>query len=220
MLDRGTLRRVPRPKGKRVMNTKIVLKLKRNPDNSIERYKELGFQQRQGDFDKLLSPVTDFTSVRIFLTGPAQRNQKVHHIDVANAFLYALLAEELYISLPRALLNLDLGIEINDENGDYVYQLMRSIYGLRQAPRCWYDHLTGTFRAMGLQPMNYIESGFSGFINGAPIAVIVYVDDLLVTTTCDRALAMFKDALSSRFDMRDFREVSAFLNVAIERRLN
>lgn len=224
VLDRGTLRRVPRPQGKRVLNTKMVLKVKRRPDNSVERYKArlvvLGFQQGPGDFDKTFSPVADFTTVRVFLTGSAKRGEKVHHIDIANAFLYALLAEELYISLPRYLDDVMPGLDLDDASGAYVYQLLRSLYGLRQAPRVWYEHLTSALRKLGLHPLQHAESGFAGLIDGASITVIVYVDDLLVATSCDRALATFKRGLSTHFDMRDFREVSAFLNVAIERRMN
>ena len=48
--------------------------------------------------------------------------------------------------------------------------------------------------------------------------MIVYVDDLIVTTPGERALAAFKRGHQSHFDMRDFRSVMSFLNVAIERR--
>ena len=53
----------------------------------------LGFQQCEGDFEKIFSRVADFTTAGVFMTD--KRGQKVHRIDIANAFLYALLTEEL-----------------------------------------------------------------------------------------------------------------------------
>ena len=224
LVDRRTWRRVRRTRGMRVMKTKFVLKVKRHPDNSIDRYKArlvvLGFMQRPGDYDKTFSPVADFTTVILFLTEAARRGQDVHHLDVANAFLYAFLVEELYISLPAIIASLGFNLDLELDSTEAVYQLLRSIYGLRQAPRVWYDHLSTKLRSLGLEPLKHAESGFAGYIHGAPVSVVVYVDDLIVTTPCPRALATFKRGLQSHFDMRDFREVKAFLNIAIERRLN
>ena len=65
--------------------------------------------------------------------------------------------------------------------------------------------------------MAHAESGFIGHILGAPVIVVVYVDDLLVTTPSAEALAEFKRGLQTHFDTRDFATVNAFLNVGIER---
>ena len=152
----------------------------------------------------------------------------MHHLDVANAFLYGFLEEELYISLPHALTYLDDALAVNvlcdgdesdaDNDGEYVYQLLRSLYGLRQAPRVWYEHLKKALHELGLRPLCHAESSFSGTLNGAPIHFVVYVDALLFTTPCHRALATFKRRLQSHFDTRDFKAVASFFNVAIERR--
>lgn len=116
--------------------------------------------------------------------------------------------------------DLDINLDICAGDNDVVYQLLRSIYGRRQAPRVWYDQLSSKLRLLGLDPLKHAECGFAGRIHGAPVKVVVYVDDLLETSPSQRALATFKRGLQSHFDMRYFREVKAFLNVAIERRLN
>ena len=114
-----------------------------------------------------------------------------------------------------------LGDEVHcDDKNEYedVYLLLRSLYGPRQAPRVWYEHLESALHALDLRPIKHAESSFTGTIDGAPITVIVYVDDMWVITSCDRALAKFKIGLQSPFDMQDFQAVKYFLNVAIERR--
>ena len=149
LVKSGTWKRVPRPRGKRVMATKFVLKVKRNPDQTVERYKArlvvLGFLQRPGDYGKTFSPVADFTIVLVFLIFAAFNGQPVHHLDVANAFRNGLLEEELYITLPAFLYD---GAEDDEEP---VYLLLRSLYGLKQVPRAWYNHLTRALHKLGLR---------------------------------------------------------------------
>ena len=57
----------------------------------------------------------------------------VHQSDVSNAFLNALLTEEIYMDPPT-------GLEIPVGK---TLLLLKSIYGLRQAPREWNKLLHG-----------------------------------------------------------------------------
>ena len=58
-------------------------------------------------------------------------------VDFYNAFIQATIAEEVYVDLP---------VMISDDNNDdgkygVVLKLNKSLYGLVQAPRSWYQHL-------------------------------------------------------------------------------
>lgn len=66
---------------------------------------------------------------RFILEIAATKNWLVHQMDVSNAFVHGDLDEEIYMKLPQ-------GFTSSDPNK--VYRFNNSLYGLRQAPRCWY----------------------------------------------------------------------------------
>jgi hypothetical protein len=96
---------VTRPKNVRVLPSKVVLKIKRTPDGSVDRYKArlvaLGCLQKEFDCDETFSPVVDFATVRTALTVAVYDQEMIRHIDVPGAFLYGDLKETLYMSLPQ-----------------------------------------------------------------------------------------------------------------------
>jgi Reverse transcriptase (RNA-dependent DNA polymerase) len=109
-----------------------VLKIKRNSDRTIERYKArlvlIGhLQQKDIDFFETYSTVVDFTAVRIALAIACQMEMTTHHLDIKCAFLYGNIDEEIYMRLPE---------EYAYSDGK-VCRLKKSIYCLKQAPRAW-----------------------------------------------------------------------------------
>lgn len=58
-------------------------------------------------------------------------------MDVHNAFLHGDLKEEVYMKMPPGFLS---------STGGQVCGLLKSLYGLRQAPRCWFAMLAGALR--------------------------------------------------------------------------
>ena len=125
---------VETPKDARVVNCKWVFKCKLGEDGSILRHKAhlvaQGYSQRPGlDYKETFSPVARFESVRAVLALAAQMDLKIHQMDVATAFLNGELQELVYMNQPKGFV----------ENGkeEMVCRLRRSIYGLKQSPRCW-----------------------------------------------------------------------------------
>jgi hypothetical protein len=84
-----------------------VLKIKRNSDRTIERYKArlvlLGICSKRILISLKLTvcPVVDFTAVRIALAIACQMEMTTHHLDVKCAFLYGTIDEEIYMRLPE-----------------------------------------------------------------------------------------------------------------------
>jgi hypothetical protein len=55
-------------------------------------------------------------------------------MDVKIAFLNGMLSEEVYVKQPPGFEDL--------KYPDHVYKLKKSLYGLKQATRAWYDILS------------------------------------------------------------------------------
>lgn len=129
-------------------------------------------------------------------------------MDVHNAFLHGDLEEEVYIKLPP-------GFKTTDKN--QVCRLHKSLYGLRQAPRCWFAKLTTALKAYGfVQSLN----DYSLFIyeNGSTrLHILIYVDDLLITGTSLAVINEFKDYLSSCFRMKNLGILKYFLGIEVAR---
>ncbi|KAG3058279.1 hypothetical protein PI125_g25257 [Phytophthora idaei] len=137
----GTWILVPLPKGRKAIGNRWVFRIKENQDGEIERFKARlvakGFSQKYGiDYDETFAPVAKFTSIRTLLSLAAKYNLTVHQMDVKTAFLNGLLDEDIYMAQPDGY--------TDEEHPDYVCQLKRSLYGLKQSPRMW-NQIIGNF---------------------------------------------------------------------------
>ena len=129
---------VPKPKDVKPISCKWVYKIKSRPNGSIERYKARlvawGFSQQYGlDYDEMFSLVAKIAIVHILLALAAIKSWNLWHMNVKNAFLNRGLDREVYMEQPK-------GFE-NKLNPKYVYKLKKALYGLKKAPRAWYDKI-------------------------------------------------------------------------------
>src|SRR6187397_2155191 len=121
-----------------VIGTKWIFRNKMNKSGEITRNKSRlvakGFTQTEGlDFDESYAPVARLDAIRLFLAFAAHNDIKVYQMDVQIAFLNGELAEEVYVEQPP-------GFEVSTKNR-MVYMLQKALYGLKHAPRAWYDTL-------------------------------------------------------------------------------
>jgi hypothetical protein len=74
---------VPRPKGKSVVTSKWIYKIKHAVDGSVEKYKARfvarGFSQVEGfNYDETFVPVARYTSIRTIIALAASMGWKLH----------------------------------------------------------------------------------------------------------------------------------------------
>ena len=96
---------VPRAKGKSVVTSRWLYKLKNVTDGSIEKYKARfvaqGFSQVEGvDYDETFAPIARYTSIRTIIAIASEMGWRIHQMDVKTAFLNGFIEEEVYIEHP------------------------------------------------------------------------------------------------------------------------
>ena len=99
-------KRVQLPRGKSVVGTKWIFKVKRGPGGIITKFRARlvvkGYSQRQGiDYKKLFAPVIRHTSLRTLLSFTAAEGWIIDQMDVHVAFFNGELDEDIYISNPE-----------------------------------------------------------------------------------------------------------------------
>ena len=70
----------------------------------------------------------------------------LYQLDVKNAFLHGDLKEEVYMEIPP-------GLNTAETEGK-VLRLRKSLYGLKQSPRAWFDRFKRAMLAMGYKQCN------------------------------------------------------------------
>jgi histone deacetylase 1/2 len=99
----------------------------------------------------------------------------------------------------------------------YVCKLDKALYGLKQAPRAWYAKLSSKLCALGFTPSKADTSLFLFHKSGITIFVLVYVDDIIVTSSSSYAIsALFKD-LNKNFAIKDLGDLHFFLGIEVKR---
>ena len=169
---------VPRPRDRKVIGVRWVFKRKRNENNEIVRYKARltakGYDQVEGiDYTETYAPVASATSLRLVLSIAASEDWEIDQGDIGTAFLLGTLDEEIYLEQAEGF--------VVEGKEDWVYKLEKSIYGLKQSPRVFNQHMDKQLRSLGFIPCPEDPCIYSKpETSGRPSCIIyLYVDDLL-----------------------------------------
>lgn len=178
----------------------------------MDRYKARlvakGYTQTYGiDYQETFAPVAKLNTVGVILSLTSNLDWPLHQLDIKNAFLNGDL-EEVYMEIPP-------GLE-NKANANKVCRLKKSLYGLKQSPRAWFDRFTRAIRKWG-----YIQgqSEDTLFINhsseGRITLLIVYVDDIILTGDNHEEMQNLKSLLANEFEIKDLGSLKYFLGMEV-----
>ena len=96
-----------------------------------------------------------------------------------------------------------------------VCRLKRSLYGLKQSPRCWNTAFTDYLESISLVQSEADPCVFVGTVDTVTV-VAVYVDDLVLIAKTTNELQKVKDSLTSRFKMKDMGKIHYCLGISIK----
>lgn len=205
---------VPYSEGMSLITSKWIYKTKYKPDGSIERHKARlvarGFQQTPGvDYKETFSPVIKPCTIRIVFTLAVTRGWTIQQIDINNAFLHGQLQESVYMNQPQGF--------VDTQFPHHVCKLNKAIYGLRQAPRAWFDKLRSSFLQHGFTNSKTDTSLFFSCKQGKLLLILVYVDDILITGDDSAMIHQLIKDLHFQFALKTLGPVSYFLGLEVFR---
>lgn len=169
-----------------------LFKVKLNPDGSIERCKARfiaqGQHQKQGiDYQETYALVAGISTVRLLIVYALNNDMELYQIDIKTAFLYGKIDRDLYISLPE-----DFGLK------EKVGILNKSLYGLKQSPRCWNLEFDNFLKRHGLKPA--LNDRCLYYDEKKELILVVYVDDGLIAPRSKSRVEKLIQDLKSTFE--------------------
>lgn len=99
----------------------------------------------------------------------------------------------------------------------HVCKLIRSVYGLKQASRQWNAKLKQSLLAMRFYKSWHDYSIFVKNKDDVMIILLVYMDDILVISSQEYAIATVKQRLYDLLKIKDLGEARYFLRMEITR---
>src|SRR4029077_10356462 len=106
---------------------------------------------------------------------------------------------------------------IEPDNEHLVCKLKRTLYGLKQSPRGWYQTIDKFFADMGFKR---VEGDYGLYViwnDDVKCIIALYVDDLLIACNSVPYMESVKQELHSEYEMKDVGEARFVLGIAIER---
>lgn len=200
------------PPGKLAIGCKWVFKVKRKPDGNVDRYRAYlvakSFHQIEGiDYTESFSPVAKSVTVRVFFAVATTNSWPIEQININNAFLHGFLEEEeVYMTPPQGY---------TEAKPRQVCKLHKSIYGLKQAGRQWNVELCCKLQDFGFVQSTSDHCLFLKRDLNSYIALLIYVDDFLITGNCEKEIARVKEYLHDAFFIKDIGSAHYFLGLEI-----
>ena len=197
--DVGTKIRIEEvPQGRQILNMMIILKIKRDAAGAYLKHKArvvvLGNQERKSLSEETFAPTASEHSVMLLFSLAASLGLSVRGFDVTAAFTYAELQDPVYVRLPS---------QFNEEGKPVIWRLNKSLYGLRRAPRHWFDKFTVHLIAEGYRqspfdPCVFTKREGTNFIHAA-----LHVDDVISVSNNEAMQRELAEKMKQHFKLTE-----------------
>ena len=200
------------PKGVKVLPSVWSLKRKREiKTRQVYKWKARlnvhgGRQEKEINYWETFAPVVTWITIRLLLILTIINKWKSRQVDFILAYPQANIETDMYMELPK-------GIEMAHGKGKtHVLQLIKNLYGQKQAGRVWNLHLKERLIKIGFIPSSYNECLF--FRHN--VMFVVYVDDgIFVSPSSENIDKAIQDLKNEGLDMDDQGDLKDYLGVNI-----
>ena len=167
-----------------------------------------GYTQTYGvDYQDTFALVAKLNTMHVFLSLAVNQDWPLLQFGVKNAFVHGDLKEEVYMDLHLV--------------SEYLLKkcvmcrLRKTLYGLKQSPRAWFGRFTSSMKKFGYFQSHSDHTFFLKRQNGKLTALIIYVDDLIVTGHYQKEIHLLQKYLATEFEMKELGELKYFLEIEV-----
>ena len=126
-------------------------------------------------------------------------------MDVKSAFFHTELKEEIYMKQPEGYI----------EDSSLVYKLRKSLYGLKQAQRAQYSKMDAFLMSHKFERCRSNYNVYMQKKEGSFLLIMLYVDDLFITSNSVTGLRSIKYALNKAFAMTNLGMLRQFIGLKV-----
>lgn len=148
-------------------------------------------------------------SIRVLISVVANQGWPLVQLDVKNVFLHRDLEDEVYMHLPP-------GFQLAFGKWK-VCCLHKALYDLNQSPRAWFERFSGAMLKFGYAQCQADHTLFVKHSVGKTIALIVYVNDIVMTENDPVEIFSLKLFLGKEFEIKDLGSLCYFLSIEVSR---
>jgi hypothetical protein len=200
-----------------VLTLKWVIKEKLKDDGTRDKFKARlvvrGFAQRKGvDYYDTFAPTARVETVRWLVAFATATALLLLSGDVTGAYLNGVLEEAVYCYEPQGFTS-----PHRSDGLTTIWRLCKSLYGLKQAGRIWYQLINGAFLDFGFRRSTADPCLYTYQRNGVSLFCALYVDNVISAAS---ELSIWKKFISfcgKRFELVDLGELRHELGVVFEK---
>ena len=117
----------------------------------------------------------------------------LYQFDIKNAFLHGDFNEEVYMEqLPGFV-----------AQGEMICRLKKALYGLKQSPKVWFSKFSEVVLSFGMSRCRVNHSVFYFHSARGSVWLLVYVDDIIITSNESFDIGKLKVCLQKNFNTKD-----------------
>jgi Reverse transcriptase (RNA-dependent DNA polymerase) len=171
-----------------------------------------GSKQQAGiDYDQTYAPVASWVSVRLILILAVLQGWMTKQLDFVQAYPQAPVEQDLYIDIPK-------GCNIGNKNtSKWALQVIRNIYGQKQAGKVWHDYLIQLLT----KELKFTQCKMDPCILWrGQVMLTIYTDDTIIAAPNAKDIDIAIADTSSKFFITSKDTVSDFLGVHIQQKVD
>jgi hypothetical protein len=164
-----------------------------------------------GNFEKksdveTFAAVVNMTMVKVFFLVVAIQDWECYQYDFEAAFLNGEMKDRsVYVRQPPGF----------GDGTNWVYRLLKTLYGLRDSPLVWFREVSELMRKEGFTPLSseacvFVSQDFK-------VWIMLYVDDMAIAAVTKEQIEQVAHQLGETFALTALGEVDHFLGLQIVR---